>query len=81
MYPGKDVGVKGIVASIRLAWIREGIEDYEYVPFLRDRGLGAEALSTIAPVATDWKRWTQDPAVVDAVREQLAAQIVASNPA
>lgn len=80
VYPGKDVGVKGIVPSIRLAWIREGIEDYEYVQILRDRGLGAEALSTIAPAATDWKHWTQDPAVFDSVRAQLAAEIVASNP-
>ncbi len=80
VYPGKDVGVKGIVPSIRLAWIREGIEDYEYVQILRDRGLGAEALAAIAPAATGWKDWTQDPAVFEAVRAQLAAQIVASNP-
>jgi hypothetical protein len=79
-YPGKAVGVKGIVPSIRLAWIREGTQDYGYVQILRDRGLGAEAMSLIAPAATDWKHWTQDPSVLEAVRADLAAAIVASNP-
>jgi len=79
VYPGEPVGVQGVVPSMRLAWIREGIEDYEYVQILRDRGLGAEALSVIEPAAATWRQWTQDSAVIQAVRADLAAAIVASN--
>jgi hypothetical protein len=36
-YPGKveEVGCDGPVASMRLKWLREGIEDYEYIEKLR----------------------------------------------
>jgi hypothetical protein len=30
-YPGVDAGVQGLVASIRLKEIREGLEDYQYL--------------------------------------------------
>jgi len=80
IYPGYEAGVTEPVPSMRLAWLREGVEDYEYVQILEDRGLGAQALTTIAPAATDWRNWTQDPAVNEAARESLATQIEASNP-
>ena len=31
VYPGQPVGVKGVVASMRLKWLRDGVEDYDYV--------------------------------------------------
>jgi hypothetical protein len=80
IYPGADVGVRGPVPSMRLSWIRLGVEDYEYVHILRARGLGAEAMRIVAPAATDWRHWSQDPSVTESVRAQLAAAIVSSNP-
>ena len=32
VYPGQQVGVKGVVASMRLKWLRDGVEDYDYRP-------------------------------------------------
>ena len=34
VYPGQPVGVKGVVASMRLKWLRDGVEDYDYVQIL-----------------------------------------------
>jgi hypothetical protein len=79
VYPGGPAGVAGVVPSMRLAWIREGMEDYEYVQILRDRGLGELALDLIAPAATDWRSWSQDPEVLETVRASLADAIVTSN--
>jgi hypothetical protein len=36
-YPGKPVGVKGPVSTIRLEQVREGLEDYEAFSLLRER--------------------------------------------
>ena len=33
-YPGKPIGVKSLVPTIRLKLIREGVEDYEYLYYL-----------------------------------------------
>lgn len=81
VYPGRQAGVVGSVPSIRLPWVRDGIDDYGYVQILRDRGLGQEAMSIIDPAAHSWKEWSQDPDVLESVRAELAAAIVASNPA
>ena len=31
VYPGKPVGVTGVVPSMRLKWLRDGVKDYEYI--------------------------------------------------
>lgn len=42
-YPGNEVGTKGAVPSMRLKWLREGIEDYEYIQILKEHGNVARA--------------------------------------
>jgi len=59
------VGVKGIVPSMRLKWIRKGVEDYEYVELLKKRGRGEWALSIVRQVATDFQNWSDDPAAIE----------------
>jgi len=81
VYPGRQAGVVGTVPSIRLPWIRDGIDDYGYVQILRDRGLGQQAMSIIDEAAHHWRNWTQDPEVLASVRAELAAAIEASDPA
>lgn len=80
VYPGRQAGVVGTVPSLRLAWIRDGMEDYGYVDILRKRGLGDEADKIIDAAAHSWSSWTQDRHVIADVRRRLAAAIEASNP-
>jgi hypothetical protein len=75
VYPGKPAGVEGVVPSIRLAWIRAGIDDYGYVQKLRDLGAGAQAQQIIDTAAHSWSQWTQSGAVLDQVRNRLALAI------
>ncbi|NSW54371.1 MAG: DUF4091 domain-containing protein [Armatimonadetes bacterium] len=74
LYAGKD----GPIGSIRLAAIRDGIEDYEYLYLLAalegDLEAGREAC---LPVTTDLTTYTRDPGDVLAQREQIARRIEA----
>lgn len=78
VYPGEQVGIDGVVPSLRLKWIREGIEDYEYVALLKARGQGDWALELARQVGADWKHWTQDPAELERVRRLLGESLSAS---
>jgi hypothetical protein len=71
VYPGDAVGVPGTVPSMRLKWIRKGVEDYEYVELLKKRGRGAWALSIVRQVATDFQNWSDDPAVIERARRMM----------
>ncbi|MGI8959914.1 MAG: glycoside hydrolase domain-containing protein [Bryobacteraceae bacterium] len=71
VYPGDAAGVQGTIPSIRLKWIREGVEDYEYVELLKRKGRGDWALSLVRQVATDFQNWMDDPAVIERVRRTM----------
>lgn len=72
LYPGKD----GPIGSIRLANIRDGLEDYEYL-WLLAQGSGGEdrARRACLPVTRGLTEFTRDPSVVLATRERIAARI------
>jgi glycosyl hydrolase family 123 len=71
VYPGDAVGVPGTVPSMRLKWIRKGVEDYEYVELLKKRGRGQWALSIVREVATDFQNWSDDPAAIERARRMM----------
>jgi Domain of unknown function (DUF4091) len=75
VYPGQKVGVEGIVPSIRLKWIRDGVEDYEYIQILKNLGRGSSALDISRKVGKDWKSWTKDINVLGSARQQLGEEI------
>lgn len=75
VYPGKEAGVASVVPSMRLKWIREGIEDYEYIAILKRLGRGAWALDMARRVGADWRNWTRDPATLESVRRELGNEI------
>jgi hypothetical protein len=75
IYPGGEVGVESVVPSMRLKWIRKGVEDYEYVAILKRLGRGDWAMSHIRRAAVDWRNWTQDPTVLESVRRELGDEI------
>lgn len=74
-YPGEQVGIKGIVPSIRAKWLREGVEDYEYVEILKGLGRGYWAIETIRKIASDWKQWTRNPQDLETTRKLLGEEI------
>ncbi len=80
LYPGRDAGIEGPIATIRLKNIREGIEDYEYFAILARR-MGREAADGIVEkIAPAWTQWEHDAEKVLAARAALAAQIIAPAP-
>src|SRR5207244_1949052 len=64
LYPGKD----GPIGSIRLANLRDGLEDYEYLWTLGKR-------EAALPVATDLTHFTLDPALVYVQRDRITNEI------
>lgn len=76
VYPGRVVGFDGIAPSLRLKALRDGIQDYDYLAILEQRGLAAEADKIVQPLAESWFKWNPDPAAYDRARAQLAELIV-----
>jgi hypothetical protein len=75
IYPGKQVGLSSAVPSMRLKWIREGVEDYEYIEILKRAGYHDWAMKAVGEVAKDMHNWNQDPAILAAVRLKLGTKI------
>jgi len=75
VYPGKPVGVNGVVASMRLKWLRDGVEDYDYVQILKDLGKADLAMQIARSVGPDWTNWTRDPNAIEAARQKLGEAI------
>jgi len=86
VYPGKD----GLLSSLRLEIIRDGIEDYETFAVLEELTEQLEATGTDvelvqanrrmlqvpAEVVTNLREYTHDPVVLLAQRQRLADQII-----
>ena len=84
VYPGGPVGVKGVVASMRLKWLRDGVEDYDYVQILKDLGKADLATQISRSVGANWTDWTRDPNAIEAARQKLGEaidQIKSASPA
>jgi hypothetical protein len=75
VYPGQQVGVPGVVASMRLKWLRDGVEDYEYIEMLKNLGKGDLAMQIARSVGPDWTHWTRDASAIESARQQLGEAI------
>jgi hypothetical protein len=75
VYPGQQVGVKGVVASMRLKWLRDGVQDYDYVEILKELGKQDLAMQIARSVGPDWTNWTRDPNAIEAARKKLGETI------
>lgn len=75
VYPGQQVGVPGVVASMRLKWLRDGVEDYEYVQILKNLGKADQAMQIARSVGPDWTHWSRDAKAIDSARMQLGLAI------
>jgi hypothetical protein len=79
VYPGAPAGLKGVAPSMRLKYLRDGVEDYEYVQLLKNCGQAAFALAEARKVGPDWTHWTRDESLLESVRERLGNRIAASH--
>ncbi len=75
VYPARAVGYDGIVPTIRLKALRDGIEDYEYMAILERAGKGEQARKLVLAVAESWFRWEADPSAYESARARLASLI------
>jgi hypothetical protein len=75
VYPGYQVGIDGVAPSMRLKWIRDGVDDYDYVQMLRNAGEGSWALGLSSAVAPNWTNWTRDISYLANVRYQLGTEL------
>ena len=76
MYPGVPCGIDGPVSSIRLKNVRDAMEDWEYFALL-EKLAGKDAVNKIvSDVAPNWWGTSEEPAVIEAAREKIAAEIL-----
>ena len=76
VYPGRAVGCDGVVPTIRLKALRDGIEDYDYLALLECQGKASEADAIVAPLAGSFFAWHRDPVAYEKARAVLAALIL-----
>jgi len=78
LYPGLRYGLDGPIGSIRVDYIRDGIEDYMYLK-MAERIAGRDAVNEIlSTVARDMIDYTRDADVLLAARAELAKIIEAA---
>jgi hypothetical protein len=75
VYPGQRVGIRGVAPSLRLKWIRDGVEDFEYVELLKKAGWGSWAMQIARKVGPDWTNWTRDTKALESARQQLGRKL------
>jgi hypothetical protein len=76
LYPGVDAGVQGLIASIRLKEIREGLEDYEYFRILAQRRGRSAAQAIVGKIARTWHNWDTDTRYLLETRAEIARSIL-----
>ena len=81
VYPAPAVGYDGIVPTIRLKALRDGIQDYEYLAILDRLGKAAEAQKLVRSLTESFFQWEKDPAAYEKTRIKLATLIVEASEA
>lgn len=75
LYPGTQVGLSQDVPSMRLKWLRDGVEDYDYVQLLKNAGNSSLAMQISQSVGPDWTNWTRNESSVISARVQVGQAI------
>ncbi|HVW09774.1 MAG TPA: glycoside hydrolase domain-containing protein, partial [Bryobacteraceae bacterium] len=75
VYPGETVGIQGVAPSMRLKWLRDGVEDYEYLQMLKKAGEESFAEAKSTEVGATWSSWTKDVNLLLSVREEMGRQL------
>lgn len=78
LYCGHRYGVYGPIGSIRIEYIRDGIEDFEYLT-MAEKLCGKEAVNEIlSTVTTGIVSYTDDSKVIEAAKTELAKLIMSA---
>jgi Domain of unknown function (DUF4091) len=75
VYPGADVGIRGVVPSMRLKWLRDGVDDYDYIELLKKAGKPELALELSRQIGPDWRNWNRDPQELEKVRRRIGEEL------
>jgi hypothetical protein len=75
IYPGSRVGTTEPAPSMRLKYLRDGIQDYEYVELLKQSNQWSFIDQVIRPIARDWHNWTKDQSLLEAVRLEAGREL------
>lgn len=75
VYPGDTVGLSGFAPSMRLKWIRDSVDDFEYIEILKRLHREDWALQVVKTVAPDWNDWTHNPEALESARYKLGQEI------
>lgn len=79
VYPGEAVGMAGGAApSMRLKWLRDGVDDYDYIAMARAAGGTDEVAEIVGSVGTGWDSWSADHTRLTDARSGLAEMIEAA---
>lgn len=75
IYPAtrKRHGFDAPIASMRLKWLRDAVEDYDYLMLARDRGLEQEARTLGETFARGFGDWEDSPTKLYEARRKLGA--------
>ena len=75
VYPGYYVGIEGPVGSLRVEYIRDGIEDYMYLVMI-ERLFGKDVADGFTKrISTDLFDYNESPEVLLGVREEMASML------
>lgn len=77
VYPAytEQNGFDGPLASLRLKWIRESVEDYMYIDLLMQAGEEAFVKQQLGRIARHFGDWDNDPALLMQVRQALGERL------
>jgi hypothetical protein len=76
-YPGLPAGITGPLPSVSLKTLRRGLQDYEYLWLLKQRGVDTGAtVGRLVPVPGQWER---NPAAWEAARVELGRRLDAND--
>ena len=89
VYPGGPAGLQstksyqGVAPSMRLKYLRDGVQDYEYIQALKSRACGQTvfveqtmvSLSSSGNNDPNWHDWTMNEAALEAARLRLGRKL------
>ncbi len=77
IYPGhkKEIGFDGPIASIRLKWLREAVEDFAYIHLLKEHGEWSFARQQIRRFARGMDDWENRPDQLYAARWEMGEKL------
>jgi hypothetical protein len=77
VYPGQQVGMStsSVVPSMRLKFLRDGFDDYDYIAMLKDQGESVFADSIVNGIVPDWTNWTKNTSTLFDARFQIGQEL------